>query len=132
MKNFFLSAVVILSLASCKEAYETLSTPFKAAGEGIGLVGSTVVPKKTQSGVNAIPSVGAYEISVKAPPGSVGNTAVELFHKEARKACGGAKYKHKITHQGTADHIEYLRNTTKTSTVPTVKGLVICNEDLQG
>lgn len=131
MKNFALIVTVLLSLTSCKEAYETLSTPFKAAGEGIGLIGSTVVAKDGKIKEETVSAVGAYEISVKAPPGSVANTAVELFHKEARKACGGANYKHKITHTGSEDHIEYLRDRTETTRVPTVKGLVICNEELE-
>lgn len=131
MKNLLTVLTVLLTLTSCKEAYETLSTPFKYAGQGLGYIGSTVV----DGGEKEIPkvnSVGAYEVSVKAPAGSVINTAIDLFHKEARRICGGATYKHKITHKGTTPSVEYLRNTSNTQNVPTVKGLVICNKALEG
>ncbi len=140
MKNIIASLLVVTALVSCKEAYETLSTPFKHAGQGLGLIGSTQV-ESNRGGVatlggNQLSAVGAFEIDVKAPVGSVGSTAVDLFHKEARKACNGGGYKHKITHQGTTSQTDFGRNTfnnqieQKTTMVPTVKGVVICDQEL--
>lgn len=137
MKNITIALLAGLALSSCQGAYETLSTPFKHVGKGLGYIGSTVVgstsgERDTGIGATSKPSaVGAFEIAVKAPSGSVVNTAVDLFHKEARKICGGAKYKHKITHKGTTSHVEYARTSAISQEVPTVKGVVICNEELK-
>lgn len=140
MKGFLSVLTVILMLSSCRGAYETLSTPFKHVGRGLGYIGSTVAPTNREEGSiqrDLSSTVGAFEIAVKAPPGSVINTAVDLFHKEARKVCGGPNYKHKVTHKGSAAHTEISRTNMTSPRVPTtqmvphVKGIVVCNDALE-
>ena len=129
MKKLAIITLSVLTITSC-EAYETLKTPFDRAANKIGNIGSTLVGRPQSDELpKKLSTVGAYEVAVKAPPGAVKSTAVDLFYKEASKVCNGGSYKHKITHQGTTSHVEYLRDTSTSEMVPTVKGIVVCNDE---
>lgn len=144
MKNFIALTASILILTSCA-AYETLRTPFdfreknsfdnneigvqlRRANESYqqGVVEKD--PVLTGASGAGVEDKGAYEISVKAPIGSVMNDAERMFHDEAKKVCLGKGYKHKITSKTTHDHVEYFRNESKVTAVPSVKGIIVCDK----
>lgn len=144
MKNILTITISALLLTSCA-AYETLKTPFdfrekkgfdnneigvqlRQANEAYekGVVAKDPI-LAAGNGAAAVDK-GAFEISVKAPIGSVMNDAERMFHDEAAKICAGKGYKHKITARTTHDHVEYFRNESKVTPVPSIKGIVVCDK----
>ena len=124
MKFLTLSLVFILS--SCA-AYETLKTPvdFITGSETERVLKQDEMDKYYNERTGGIPG-DSYEITVNAPQGTVINSAMDMFHREARDLCGSDNYKHEITSRGTTEQIEYQRQGQKTIRIPTVTGKVTC------